>query len=826
MDVDPVQETGDFFGDEPKSKPDVPAASSATPPLTLKMPPTALKMPPALGRLQRTERIEGADKRTELSRSEDRDPRLSVMGNRLEMPSPPTGPRPQVRSETVPAMMNDSGPIMLAPAQLRALLEDGPADQVLLLDIRSSQTFSQSHVVNALNLCVPTTLLKRASYNLEKLQQNFSNPVDKERFSRWNEFDHLVVYDSHSTDKKDAAAAVNMVKKFTNEGYRGQTFILRGGFNVFQEAYPELVELPEADMLADAGGAAASSMAPVIGGVMLPASTTVNASNPFFGNIRQNMDLADGVGQLEISRPAGLDSWALPQWLRTAVAQPDHGKMVADKFLKIEREEQSRMQRVYTSFGAANTQQPSVQISGIEQGVKNRYKDILPFEHTRVKLQGRPSGACDYVNASHIRASRSNKRYIATQGPLPATFDDFWSIVWDQDVRVIVMLTAESEGGQLKCHSYWKSSDYGPIRLRLLSEKKVSLDVDRHRPDSTSSSAAQPEPFGRRRANTTTSLDAADHSSGNVPAQSDSSHYVIVRKFALSHATHPFSPMREITHLHYPSWPDFGAPARPSHLLALVELTNVTQRFSTGMDAPSMTNASSPTAKRDASEMTSVPSLLSQPSWTEEPERDARVRPVLVHCSAGCGRTGTFCAVDSVIDMLKRQRNAAGGAHNATATATATSAPNKDAQGDVIMGDAGHVHASPIATSAPGGFFSASPTEARRSSNASITSPGGRVSDAAPLDTSWLNDTSLDLIQQTVEDFRRQRISMVQSLRQFVLCYETVTEWTWRFQERGPGGGIIRSATADNGVLAKGAGGRSMSRARSGSLGFGRAVDG
>ena len=63
------------------------------------------------------------------------------------------------------------------------------------------------------------------------------------------------------------------------------------------------------------------------------------------------------------------------------------------------------------------------QICGIEKGGKNRYKDILPFEHARVKLQGRVNGDCDYVNASHVKASRSNKRYIATQGPLPATFE-------------------------------------------------------------------------------------------------------------------------------------------------------------------------------------------------------------------------------------------------------------------------------------------------------------------------------------------------------------------------------------------------------------------
>jgi protein-tyrosine phosphatase len=390
-----------------------------------------LKMPSALGghAPSRTERAEGDDKRVEPSRAEDRDPRLSVMGNRLAMPSPPpSGPQPKARSETVPARMPDAaaGPTMLAPAQLRALLQDGPIDTVMLIDIRAAGAFGQSHILNALNLCVPTTLLKRATYNLEKLQGNFANPVDKERFSNWRQFGYLVVYDCRSNELKEAVNPANMIRKFLNEGYQGQTFILRGGFDAFCAAYPDLVELPEAEGGGNDGGAGGSSAkpAPVIGGVSLPASITRNAQNPFFGNIRQNMDLADGVGQLDIARPDGLDSAALPPWLQAAVAQPDHGKLVADKFLRIEREEQARMQRIYTSFGGAlASQQPDVQISGIEQGTKNRYKDILPFEHTRVRLQNRPSGACDYVNASHIRATRSNKRYIATQGPLPATFD-------------------------------------------------------------------------------------------------------------------------------------------------------------------------------------------------------------------------------------------------------------------------------------------------------------------------------------------------------------------------------------------------------------------
>jgi protein-tyrosine phosphatase len=190
----------------------------------------------------------------------------------------------------------------------------------------------------------------------------------------------------------------------------------------------------------------------------------------------------------------------------------------------------------------------------------------------------------------------------------------------------------------------------------------------------------------------------------------------------------------------------------------------------------------------------------------------------VVHGSAGCGRTGTFCAVDSVIDMLKRQRAAAG-----------PSDAGHDAQGDVVMAGAsaivtsplsGGFVASPVAAAPVSGSFFASPLSAtaRRASNSSVGSAvacGRPAEQSAPLDVSWLDDASLDLIQQTVEDFRRQRISMVQSLRQFVLCYETVTEWAWRARERA-GGGLVRAATMD---VAGGGGGVRTARRRSGQFG-------
>ncbi|KAI1189515.1 hypothetical protein F5B17DRAFT_186146 [Nemania serpens] len=679
-------------------------------------------------------------RRSTLSKGDDRQSRLSLPHNKVEV----LNETPKPRAETLPPATETTAPSLLLPSELKALLQDTPESEILLLDVRVATLYSQSRIPGALNLCIPTTLLKRATFNLDKLQKTLQTEEDQAKFGAWANAKYVVIYDNSSAEKRDAAAAMNMFKKFMNENFCGRSGLLKGGFQAFAAAYPSCIDHQPA---AERGGTSVTStqggrpsFAPVIGGVALPA--TAERSNPFFNNIRQNMDLADGVGQMDITVPRNLDSAILPLWLREAIQKTDHGKKVSDRFLNIERNEQSRMRDAYSAFNVptpSSLRSGKVQLCGVEKGGKNRYKDILPFEHARVRLASAEAGGCDYINASYVQASRSHKRYIASQAPLPATFEDFWSVVWDQDVRVIVMLTAEQEGGQLKCHPYWHDREFGPIKLKPLSEKKVSLDIDKHMSDSTStSSTASNSESGRRRANTTT---ASDTPMGGLPQKQPQSqgdtHYVVIRKFALHHAAQPFEPIREITQIHYPSWPDFGTPAQPSHLLALVELANVTQRSALPVDP--RTAAASVTLDH--------PSTM---SWYEEPESDAKARPLLVHCSAGCGRTGTFCTVDSVIDMLKRQRLAA-----------LAKRPRNDFDGDATMEDR-----------------ASSPKKARHGDSTDATS-----CNLKGIDASWVGETELDLIEATVEDFRRQRLSMVQSLRQFVLCYESIAEWIMRIHD-------------------------------------------
>lgn len=168
-------------------------------------------------------------------------------------------------------------------------------------------------------------------------------------------------------------------------------------------------------------------VAPVAGGCPMPASKT--SANPFFSNIRQNMDLIGGVGQMTVKLPSSMTPAMeshLPAWLRKATTSSNKGKDISDRFLEIERAEQSRMQEAlsgHVSYGSPNPDaNKSIQIAGIEKGSKNRYNNIFPYERSRVKLRDIPSGSCDYINASHVKSAFSNKHYIATQAPIPTTF--------------------------------------------------------------------------------------------------------------------------------------------------------------------------------------------------------------------------------------------------------------------------------------------------------------------------------------------------------------------------------------------------------------------
>ncbi|XP_073740078.1 tyrosine-protein phosphatase non-receptor type 1 isoform X4 [Callorhinus ursinus] len=105
---------------------------------------------------------------------------------------------------------------------------------------------------------------------------------------------------------------------------------------------------------------------------------------------------------------------------------------------------------------------------------RNRYRDVSPFDHSRIKLHQEEN---DYINASLIKMEEAQRSYILTQGPLPNTCGHFWEMVWEQKSRGVVMLNRVMEKGSLKCAQYWPQKEEKEmifedtnLKLTLISE--------------------------------------------------------------------------------------------------------------------------------------------------------------------------------------------------------------------------------------------------------------------------------------------------------------------------------------------------------------------
>jgi len=160
----------------------------------------------------------------------------------------------------------------------------------------------------------------------------------------------------------------------------------------------------------------------------------------------------------------------------------------------------------------------------------NRYRDVYPYDHSRVVLQS-PSPT-NYINASLVTAEIGSlsRRYILTQGPLGGTVPHFWWMVWQEESRAVIMLNRVIEKGTVKCAQYWPQEGDRPIEC-----PEVGLRVEWAGEQQTQDGAAV---------------------SGG--------HYATTTLRLVNTVT---GEARQVTHFHYTNWPDFGVPSCPDTFL-------------------------------------------------------------------------------------------------------------------------------------------------------------------------------------------------------------------------------------------------------------------
>ncbi|KAL4617845.1 receptor-type tyrosine-protein phosphatase H [Arapaima gigas] len=132
----------------------------------------------------------------------------------------------------------------------------------------------------------------------------------------------------------------------------------------------------------------------------------------------------------------------------------------------------------YEDFSTVGLEQKCTAALLPDNKPKNRFTNVLPYDWSRVRLTTLDGDVnSDYINASYMPGYGNNSRqYIATQGPLRSTVNDFWRMIWEQNVKAVVMVTNCTEGGRAKCEQYWPLDytpcTYGELGVLVTSEQK------------------------------------------------------------------------------------------------------------------------------------------------------------------------------------------------------------------------------------------------------------------------------------------------------------------------------------------------------------------
>ncbi|EDO14320.1 hypothetical protein Kpol_147p3 [Vanderwaltozyma polyspora DSM 70294] len=678
--------------------------------------------------------------------------------------------------------LKPNGTSIITGVELGKLLDSTNNNNLLLIDLRTVVDFSKSHIKDSINVCLPSTLLRRRNFTFNKLLDNLSLSIKdlilkKFQISNSNQL-RIIIYDNNliQNDNNIPFTCYGISLKLldylsTLENSNNITIsILSSGFNQFSVLFPCLIEnnintidlnrlqnddndihdlklnLPEENSKKLSSSSLSSSS--FINSVTPPCSNSPNSpSSPISALLRfqlpsyQNtpklrfkiprneeiMNLESYLSAVNISERQHLENKSInsfvfpasnannasqssnsntdklkfqkkfdqlylqydedeinsviPNWFRNLMKRTKVDFIM--QFQKLDLLERKRLNNCLShktshsidanvtstllkppnmdcnlnlvgnpainalklqkrsmsqpNFELSSNSKPfsplklrddddddqSIEISsGLELGSKNRYKDIFPYEHSRVILRKHSLGTItdinsnlsdiseNYINANYLKLpeipipnsensdislkkidnipSLSDIRYIATQAPMLSTVYDFYTCVMNNNVPLILSLTDRFENGIEKCFQYWNSDKYNDIEVKLLEEIELSELI----------------------------YSKDDCSSGTEKSKSLSN--IIIRRIQLQYYIDGKLNTYDTLQLQLINWPDLGTMLDPTELIV----------------------------------MTSIKNIVMNKLLEEQKYASGEVPTILVHCSAGCGRTGTWCTVDAVLSNL------------------------------------------------------------------------------------------------------------------------------------------------------------------------------